>query len=40
MNPLILPAIDWIVSPLSFKKDGFEIKSANKVDMPLQNKQI
>ena len=35
MNPLILPAMGYIVSLLSFLKDGFSLEEPTKVDMPL-----
>ena len=37
MNHFILVAMGQIVPLLSFKKDGFGIKSLQKVDMPLKN---
>ena len=34
-TPIIPPAMDEILSLLSFDKDGFHIKQSSKVDMPL-----
>ena len=35
MKPLILPAMDWIISLLFFKKDNFGTKYPAKFDVPL-----
>ena len=35
INPLILPAMGWIVQLLFFLKEGFGIELPTNVDMPL-----
>ena len=35
MNPLILPAMGWIVPLMFFSENSFGIKQPTKVDMPL-----
>ena len=39
MNPLILPAMGWIVPLLFFKENSFGIECPTKVDVPL-NREI